>query len=170
MLNQQLSKNPDLSRGVVSRWPDNEEASFRERMIFHQRYQSAGRELLLRQEIRQRGYAQPGDGCRGESHTVVRLEATLRTHCDHLVSVNEVPRLGALHETLMREELVGRFGSTMFPDIFRAGDKCSVDRPDAPCDQVRIAEVTAFIRNTRRPGSSTAISWRTTFRIWMRRL
>jgi len=57
---------------------------------------------------------------------------------DGLVSVNEVPRLDALHETLMREDLVGRFGSAMFLDIFRASDKLSMDRPDPPCDQVRV--------------------------------
>jgi hypothetical protein len=55
---------------------------------------------------------------------------------DRLVSVNEVPRLDALHETLMREELVGRFGSTMLPDIFRASDERSMDRRDPPCDPV----------------------------------
>src|SRR5271168_5260833 len=60
---------------------------------------------------------------------------------DRLVSVNEVPRLDALHETLMREELVWRFGSTMLPDIFRASDELSMDRPDPPCDQGRVAEV-----------------------------
>jgi hypothetical protein len=38
-------------------------------------------------------------------------------HGDRLVSINEVPRLGAPHETLMREELVGRFGSAILSDI-----------------------------------------------------
>jgi hypothetical protein len=35
MLNQQFSKDADLSGGVMSRWSDNEEPSLGERMIFH---------------------------------------------------------------------------------------------------------------------------------------
>ena len=42
----------------------------------------------------------------------------------------------------MREELVRRFGSAMLPDIYGASDELSMDRPDPPCDQVRVAEVT----------------------------
>ena len=63
-------------------------------------------------------------------------------HGDGLVSVNEVPRLGALHETLMREELVRRFRSAVLPNIYRACDELSMHRPDPPYDQVRVAEVT----------------------------
>ena len=42
----------------------------------------------------------------------------------------------------MREELVRRFGSAMLADIYGASDKLSMDRPDPPCDQVRVAELT----------------------------
>src|SRR5579862_1113201 len=115
MLNQQFSEDPDLSRGVVPRWSDNVDPDFGERIAIHECHQSAGRQLLLRQKFRQRGYAEPGDGSCRKSCTVVRFESTLRMHGDRLVSVNEVPRLGALHETLMREELVRRFGSAMLP-------------------------------------------------------
>ena len=41
----------------------------------------------------------------------------------------------------MREELVRRFGSAVLPDIYWASDELSMDRPDPPCDQVRVAEV-----------------------------
>jgi len=54
----------------------------------------------------------------------------------------EVPRLGALHETLMREELVRCFGSAVLPDIYGARDELSMNRPDPPYNQVRVAEVT----------------------------
>jgi hypothetical protein len=79
--------------------------------------------------------------CRRKGHTVVRFESTSRMQGDRLVSVNEVPRLDALHETLMGEDLVRRFGSAMLPDICGAGDDLSIDRPDPPCDQVRVGEV-----------------------------
>ena len=58
----------------------------------------------------------------------------------------KLPRFGSLHETLMREELVRRFGSAVLPDIFRACDELSMDRSDPPCDQVRVAEVTDAYR------------------------
>ena len=35
MLNQQFSKDSDLSRGVVPRWSENEDPSFRERIAIH---------------------------------------------------------------------------------------------------------------------------------------
>jgi len=35
MLNQQFSKDPDLSRGVVPRWSDNEDPAFSERIAIH---------------------------------------------------------------------------------------------------------------------------------------
>jgi hypothetical protein len=98
-INQQFRKDSDLSHGVVPRWSDNEDPDFGERIAIHQRYQSAGRELFLRQKIRQRSYAKPSDGCRRKSHPFVCFEPTLRVHGDRLVSVNEVPRLRALHET-----------------------------------------------------------------------
>jgi len=34
-LNQQFSKDPDLSRWVVPRWSDNEDPSFSERIAIH---------------------------------------------------------------------------------------------------------------------------------------
>ena len=57
MLDQQFSQDPDFSRRVVPRWSDNVDADFGERIAIHQRYQSAGRQLFLRQEFRQRRYA-----------------------------------------------------------------------------------------------------------------
>ena len=84
----------------------------------------------------------PVDSRRRKSRPVVRFEPTLRMHDDRLVSVNEVPRRGALHETLMREELVRRFGSAVLPDIYGAGDELSTHRPDPRYDEVRVAEVT----------------------------
>ena len=35
MLNQQFSKDSDLSRGVVPRWSENEDPSFSERIAIH---------------------------------------------------------------------------------------------------------------------------------------
>ena len=37
MLNQQFSKDPDLSRGVVPWWSDDENPAFSERIANHQR-------------------------------------------------------------------------------------------------------------------------------------
>jgi hypothetical protein len=61
VLNQQFRKHSDLSRGVAPRRSDNEDYDFGERISVHERYQSARRQLFLDQEIRQRGYAEPGD-------------------------------------------------------------------------------------------------------------
>ena len=141
MLDQQFRKHSDLSRGVVPRRSDNEDSDFGERIAIHERYQSARRQLFLDQEIRQRGYAETGNGCGSESQSVVRLESTLRVHGDRLVSIHEGPGLGALHETFMREQLVGRFKSAMLTDIFRAGDELATDGADPPRDEVRVAEV-----------------------------
>ena len=141
VLNQQFREDSDLSRRVVPRWSDDEDPNFGERIVIHQRYQSAGRELFLGQKIRQRGDAEPGDGCRRKSHPVVGFESTVRVHGNRLISFNEVPGLCALRETFMRQQLVRRFGSPMLPDIFGAGDELAVDRRDPPCDQVRVAEV-----------------------------
>jgi hypothetical protein len=141
VLNQQFREDSDLSRRVVPRWSDDEDPDFGERIVIHQRYQSAGRELFLGQKIRQRGDAEPGDGCRRKSHPVVGFESTVRVHANRLISFNEVPGLCALRETFMRQQLVRRFGSPMLPDIFGAGDELAVNRRDPPCDQVRVAEV-----------------------------
>jgi hypothetical protein len=48
--NHQFRKDSDLSRGVMPRRSDNEEPDFAQRIVIHQRYQSAGRELFLHQE------------------------------------------------------------------------------------------------------------------------
>ena len=137
MFNQQFSKDPHLSRRVKPWWSDYENTAFSQRIANHRRYQGAGCELFLRQKIRQRGYAEPGDGRRRKSRSVVRFESALRMHGDRLVSVNEVPRLGTSHETLMRDELLRRFGSAVLPDICGARDELSMHRPDPPYDQVR---------------------------------
>jgi hypothetical protein len=62
------------------------------------------------------------------------LESTSRTYSDRLVSIHEEPSLRALHETFMREQSIGLFGSVVLPDIFRAGDELAADRSDPPRD------------------------------------
>ena len=142
VLNQQFRKHSDLSRGVVPRRSHNEDSDFGERISIHERYQGARRQVVLDQEFRQRGYAEPGDGRRRKSQSVVRLKSSLRVHGDRLVSINEDPGLRALHETFMREELFRRFGSAVLLDIFGAADELATDRRDLPRHEGRITELT----------------------------
>lgn len=60
----------------------------------------------------------PESCCRGgdQSGTVVGLEAPLRTNRDDLVAIHELPGFGALHEGLMSDKLLRRFGRPM-PEV-----------------------------------------------------
>src|ERR1700687_1752445 len=58
-----------------------------------------------------------------------------------LVALEKLPGFRSLHERLMGKEFVRRLGSPVLPDIVRACDELSMDRSDATCDQVRVAEI-----------------------------
>src|ERR1700758_5333204 len=97
MLDQNLGESADLPRRMAPRWPDDEDSAFGQRVAAHHGHQRPGRQSALSQEIRQQGYAKPCDGCRSESRPIVRFEPALRMDGDRLVSVDETPRLRALH-------------------------------------------------------------------------
>ena len=89
---------------------------------------------------------EPGDAqscqcCGAESRAVVGFEAPLRAHRDCLVAIHELPGFCALHESLMRNEVVRRLGGTMRCDIVRAGDQFSIDGPDVSRDQVGVRKI-----------------------------
>ncbi len=85
----------------------------------------------------------PESCCRGgdQSSAVVGLEAPLRTNRDDLVAIHELPGFGALHEGLMSDELLRRFGRPMRLDVVRARDELPIDRSDASCDQVGVLKI-----------------------------
>src|SRR5580700_217900 len=58
-----------------------------------------------------------------------------------LVAGGKLPGFGSLHERLMGKKVVRHLGSPVLPDIARACDELSMDRSDAPCDQVRVGEI-----------------------------
>jgi hypothetical protein len=103
MLDQYLGESPDLPRRMAPWWPDDEDSAFGQWVVAHHGDQRSGCQSCLSQEIWQRGYAKPCDGSRSESRPVIRFEPALRMDGNRLVSVDETPRLRALHECLVRE-------------------------------------------------------------------
>src|SRR5688572_25570681 len=97
--------------------------------------------MLLDQEVRKRGDAEPGDGRSSKGDAVIGLEPASWMNRDHPVAIGEAPAFRALHECLVRKELFRRLGCAMCPDIVRARDELAMQRRHATRDQVRIAEV-----------------------------
>src|SRR5260221_10507905 len=62
-------------------------------------------------------------------------------NCDGLVAVDQAPGLRALQEGLVGDKVVGRLWRPAPPDVVRACDELSADRPDAPGHEVRITEI-----------------------------
>ena len=71
-----------------------------------------------------------------EGQGVVGLETPARIDGDGPVAVHELPCFRALHQGLMRGDLIGRLGGTVQGDIIRAGHQLAMDRPDATGEQV----------------------------------
>lgn len=141
MLDQQFGEDPDLSRGVLSRRPDNEHAAFGERIARHHGNQGAGSQIIFDEEIRKCGDAEPRRCGDRKGRTIIRLESSLRMNGDRPVSIDEPPGFRPLHERLVREQFVRRVGSSMLLNIVWARDKLSIDRSDAARDQVRVTEI-----------------------------
>lgn len=76
-----------------------------------------------------------------QSIAVAGLKTLLRTNRDDLVAIQYLPGFGALHEGLMRNGFLGRFGRSMHLDIVRARDELPMDRSDASCDQVGVLKI-----------------------------
>lgn len=112
----------------------------------HDRHKRAGGYIVMGKAIGQ--VSDPESGCRGgdESSAVVGLEAPLRTNRDDLVAIHELPGFGTLHEGLMSDELLRRFGRPMRLDVVRARDKLPIDRSDASCDQVGVLKIAKSYR------------------------
>src|SRR4029077_17561440 len=141
MLDQQFGEDTDFSRGVLSRWPDDEDAGRGDGIARHHRNEGPGGQIIFDQAIRKPGDAEPRRGGGSESGAVVCLEPSLRMNGDRLVAVDELPGFRSLHQCLMREQFVRSLGSAMLSDIGRACDELSMDRPDVTCEQIRIAEI-----------------------------
>src|ERR1700731_2881182 len=97
--------------------------------------------MALDEMIRKPSDAEPRHRSSGECGTVVRFEPPLRMNGNYLVAINKLPGFRSLHERLMGKELVRRLGSPVVPDIVRACDELSRNRPDTTCDQVRFVEI-----------------------------
>ena len=92
--------------------------------------------MALDEAMRKPGDAEPCYCDGSESGAVVRLEPSLRMNADCFIPVDELLGFRALHKRLMREQFVRRLGNSMLPDIVRACDKGTMDRPDATRHQV----------------------------------
>lgn len=85
----------------------------------------------------------PESCCRGgdQSSAVVSFEPPPRTNRYYLVAIHELPGFGALHEGLMSDELLRRFGRPMRLDVVRARDELPIYGADASCDQVGVLKI-----------------------------
>ena len=97
--------------------------------------------MLSRQPIGEIGDAEPRYSSRDQRGAVVGLEASLRPYRDDLVAVQELPGFDTLHECLVGDELFGCCRRPMRFDVVGACDELSIDRADAPCDQVGVLEI-----------------------------
>jgi hypothetical protein len=99
--------------------------------------------MVLDDEIGKRRNAQSRYGRYGEGGAVIRLEPAMRMNGDRLVvTVDESPGFGPLHERLVLEKLFRCLRGAMLLYVARACDELAMDGTYATSDQVRVAEIT----------------------------
>ena len=110
-------------------------------MTCHDRHQRTRGQIFVGEAIGEVRNSEPRFGGSDQSRAVVGLKPPLRMNRDDLVAIHELPGFGALHESLMRNELLGRLRRAMRLDIARTGDELPVDWSDPPCEQVGVLEI-----------------------------